>query len=207
MLHATELRNCLCYYEAMVKKLSKQQLRTHQKQHRIIVGLSIVVVAALLGLSFALIVIPRTIDNIRLHRINEIYSSIKLPTNTHSETDMIFGDKRPYSYDTSRSQASEKTFVVGKSVTDTFNDLDSAIKVAGYTAFEEAYPGSVAKEEHYKTSRGEYIRLNVVSKFRNDAFQNSFLMIGKYSAEDFKIDPNVGPSTVTLKVNLDDNNE
>lgn len=191
----------------MAKKYTKQQIERHQKRHKIIVGLSIVVVAALLGLIFSLIIIPRITNNIRLNRINEIYASIKMPDPVYAEQDTIFGNKRVYPYDSGRSQSSEKTFVVGKTVSDTFNELDSAIKAAGYVAFEEPYPGSVFREEHYKTDRNEYIRLNVSSKFRNDAFQNSLWMTGKQSDDLFKIDPNTGPSTVILKVNLDDNNE
>jgi hypothetical protein len=191
----------------MAKKLTKQQHQIHQKRHQIIVGLSIVVVAVLVGLIFALIVIPTIHNNARLHRINEIYSSIKLPANTYFNRDSIFGDKRPYSYDAGRSQASSKTFVVAKTVTETFNEIDAAIKAAGYTPFEEAYPGSTSKEYHYKTSKGEYIRLNVSSKLRNDAASNEILMNGKFDDAFYKLDPNAGPSSVILKVNLDDNNE
>jgi hypothetical protein len=191
----------------MAKKITKQDIAHHQKRHRIIMGLSIVVVAVLLGLIFSLIIIPRITNNIRLNRINEIYASITLPATVYNENDSVFGDKRVYPYDAGRSQSSQKVFVVGKTVKDTFNELDAAIKSAGYVAFEEPYPGSVFREEHYKSDRNEYIRLNVSSKLRDDAFQNSYWMTGKTSADVFKIDPNAGPSTVTLKVNLDDNNE
>lgn len=191
----------------MIKKPTKQQHLKNQKRHKIIIGLSIVVVAVMLGLIFALIVLPRTIDGIRLHRINEIYRSIELPATIYSETDSIFGDKRPYDYDQSRSASSSKTFVVAQSVTDTFDVIDKAIQAAGYVPFEEAYPGSVSKEFHYKTPDGAYVRLNVESKLRLDAFQNTYWMNGKLTDEFFAIDPNAGPSLVTLKVNLDDNNE
>ncbi|MBC7564953.1 hypothetical protein H7100_01835 [Candidatus Saccharibacteria bacterium] len=191
----------------MIKKPTKQQHLKHQKRHKIIIGLSIVVVAVLLGLIFALIVLPRTIDGIRLHRINAIYSSIELPANTYSETNDIFGDRRPYEYDQGRTMSSSKRFVVAQTVTETSDVVDKAIKAAGYMPFEEAYPGSVSKEFHYKTPDGAYIRLNVESKLRLDAFQNTYWMEGKLTDEFFKIDPNAGPSLVTLKVNLDDNNE
>lgn len=77
----------------------------------------------------------RQLKRHKQHRINEIYSSIKLPENTYFNKDTIFGDKRPYSYDADRSQASSKTFVVAKTVTETFNEIDAAIKAAGYTPF------------------------------------------------------------------------
>jgi len=191
----------------MGKKLTKQQYAKHQKRHQVIVGLSIVVIAILAGLVFAFIIIPKITTDARLHRINEIYSSIELPKNIYHNREDVFGDKRPYSYDLSRSRSSEKSFVVAKTVTETFADMDAAIKKAGYTAFEEAYPGSTSKEYHYKTDRGEFIRLNVSSKLRNDAASNELIMNGEFSETFFKIDPNAGPSTVILKVNLDDNNE
>lgn len=188
-------------------KTIKQRRVDQQKRHRIVVGFSIVVVAALLGLIFTLIIVPKINNDIRLHRIQAIYSSITLPANVYAETDHIFGDKRPYGYDQGRSSSSSMTFVVGKTVTETFNEIDASIKAAGYVPFEEAYPGSVSKEYHYKTLQGEYIRLNVTSKLRADAFQNSYWMHGKLTDDIFTIDPNAGPARVTLKVNLDDNNE
>jgi hypothetical protein len=189
------------------KKPTKQQHLKHQKQHRTIIGLGIVVVAVLVGLILALTLLPTIKNDARLNRINEIYSSITLPQHTFLPTNNIFGDKRTYDYDKSRSYASQKKFVVAKTVAETFGEMDKAIKAAGYTQFEEAYPGSTIKEFHYKTSRGEFIRLNVSSKLRNDAALNDQLMNGKFTEDFFKIDPNAGPSTVILKVNLDDNNE
>ena len=161
----------------------------------------------MVGLTLTLIILPKIHNDVRLNRINEIYSSITLPQITYLPINNIFGDKRPYDYDKSRSYSSQKKFVVAKTVAETFGDIDKAIKAAGYTQFEEAYPGSTSKEFHYKTNRGECVRLNVSSMLRNDAAINDQLMNGKFTEDFFKIDPNAGPSTVTLKVNLDDNNE
>ena len=161
----------------------------------------------MVGLTLTLIILPKIHNDVRLNRINEIYSSITLPQITYLPINNIFGDKRPYDYDKSRSYSSQKKFVVAKTVAETFGDIDKAIKAAGYTQFEEAYPGSTSKEFHYKTNRGECVRLNVSSMLRNDAAINDQLMNGKFTEAFFKIDPNAGPSTVTLKVNLDDNNE
>ena len=189
------------------KSTKNHQHIKHQKQHRNIIGLGIIIVAVLVGLTLTLTILPKIHNDARLNRINEIYSSITLPQITYLPINNIFGDKRPYDYDKSRSHSSQKKFVVAKTVAETFGDIDKAIKAAGYTQFEEAYPGSTSKEFHYKTSRGEYVRLNVSSKLRNDAAINDQLMNGKFTEAFFKIDPNAGPSTVTLKVNLDDNNE
>jgi len=189
------------------KVISKQTHQKRHKQHKRLVGVVIIFLALVIGTILILMIPPKINNDIRLKRINEIYSSIKLPANTYFNTQNVFGDKRPYPNDSGRSFSSQKTFVVAKTVTETFNEIDSAIKAAGYTYFEEAYPGSTSKEYHYKTSKGEYIRLNVSSKLRDDAASNELLMNGKFDDAFFKIDPNAGPSSVTLKVNLDDNNE
>ena len=188
-------------------KLTHHLYLKHQKQHRTILGLGVILLAVLVGFILILTILPKIHNDARLNRINEIYSSITLPYPTAFKTENIFGDKRTYDYDKTRSYASQKKFVVAKIVTETFGAIDKAIKAAGYTAFEEAYPGSSSKEYHYKSSRGEYLRLNVSSKLRNDAASNELLMNGKFSEDFFKIDPNSGPSAVSLKVNLDDNNE
>jgi hypothetical protein len=190
-----------------MKKPTKQQHLRHQKRHRIIVGLSIVVVAALLGLIFALIVIPRTIDSARLHRINEIYSSIKMPAIVYNETDMIFGDRRISDLARNLTTPSYKTFVISDTVTGAFNTMNQAIIDTGAVAIKNSNPDSVAKQADYKTTKGEYIQLVVQSKLRLDAFQNAIWMNDKISSAFANIDPNSGPALVTLSVNLDDNNE
>jgi hypothetical protein len=193
-------------------KRTKTFLKRYKKldahaRHNIILGFSAIFIAVLAGLVLMLTIIPKVTNDMRFNRINEIYSSINLPENTYFNREDIFADKRPYEYDTSRTMASSKSFVVARTVTDTAKIIDASIKDAGYTFFEESYPGSTSKEYHYKTKRGEYIRLNVSSKLRDDAASNEQLMSGGFSASFYKIDPNAGPASVTLKVNLDDNNE
>lgn len=190
-----------------LKTPKKQKQFDHHVRHRIILGAGVIVIAVLVALVLSLSVIPAIVNNARLNRINEIYSSIKTPENIYFEKEDVFGNKRPYDYDKSRTISSMKTFVVAKTVNETADYMDKAIKDAGYTFFEESYPGSTSKEYHYKTSRGEYIRLNVSSKLRDDAASNELLMNGDFSESFYKIDPNAGPATVILKVNLDDNNE
>ena len=187
--------------------LKTRQHVDHHIRHRVILGAGIIVIAVLAGLVLSLFIIPKIHNDARLSRINEIYSSISLPENAYFQDENIFGEKRPYEYDAGRSFSSYKTFVVAKTVNETMDILDKAVKDAGYTMFDEAYPGSTSKQYHYKTDRGEYIRLTVSSKLRDDAASNELLMNGEFSDAFFKIDPNAGPSRVTLKVNLDDNNE
>jgi len=193
----------------MAKKYTKQQQQKHQKQHKIIVGLSIVVVAALIGLIFSLIIIPKVVNDARLHRINAIYSSLNVDTNDKYilQRENVFGNKRVYDYDNGRTFSSEKDYIRGANVDVTAKELDAAVKAAGFTFIDQPYAGSTSTQYHYKSAKGEYIRVTVSSKLRDDAFQNVFLMTGKATDEVFKIDPNAGPSNVVIKVNLDDNNE
>ncbi len=142
-------------------------------------------------------------------RIQEIYSTLNLSDDYQLTKQEVSGQKRVYEWDKSRSYSSVKEYVYAGTVSDTYAALDRSIKDAGYTVIGDPYPGSVAKQTHYKSSRGEYIRLTVDSKPRNDAFFNFTRMNpGKdFPQSLFDLDPNAGPAEVTIKVNLDDNNE
>jgi len=198
----------------MIKKPSKKQLAVaqskQQRKRRLILG-GLVVLLALAATSVLIYQAGAFLANhtnkAREARIVEIFDSIKIPDETYFQETSIFGDKRPYEYDKSRSTSSYKRFVIAAPVDETFSTFDQLIRNAGYTYFEEPYPGSTFKEYHYRSDKGEYIRLNVSSKLRDDAGSNDMLMNGDFSDDYFKIDPNAGPSRVTIKVNLDDNNE
>jgi len=197
----------------MIKKLSKKQqaieLKQQRKRRYILGGL--VVVLALAATSVLIYQAGTFLTNhsnkVREARIVEIFDSIKIPEETYFQENNIFGDKRTYEHDKSRSTSSYKRFVVAANVDETFSNFDQLIRNAGYTYFEEPYPGSTFKQYHYKSREGEFVRLTVSSKLRDDASSNEILMKGDLSNDFFKIDPNAGPSRVTIKVNLDDNNE
>jgi len=197
----------------MIKKLSKKQQAIQEKQQRkrrFILGGSIIflaLVATSVLIYQASAFLSNHTDKVREARIVEIFDSIKIPEETYFQEDNIFGDKRPYDYDKNRSASSYKRFVVAAPVDETFSNFDQLIRNAGYTYFEEPYPGSTFKQYHYKSDKGEFVRLTVSSKLRDDAGSSDILMKGDLSDEYFKIDPNAGPSRVTIKVNLDDNNE
>jgi hypothetical protein len=142
-------------------------------------------------------------------RIVEIYDSLDLGDEYRLEDVDISGQKKTYEWDPNRSYSSSAQLIRGLSVDDTFAELDKKITAAGFTKIDEAYPGSLAKQYHYKSEKGEYIRVGVTSKVRDDAIVN-FTVINPDAStpeEILAIDPNTGPSNVTIKVNLDDNNE
>jgi len=193
------------------KKTNKKSLKKiqYRKEHYIFGALILVIaLAAISVLAYQAVQFLNTQqDRQRLERIEAIYSTIPTPEQTYFYEEDIFGDKRPYDYDSGRSKSSEKTFVVAARVDETFARFDTLIKDAGYTPIGDPYPGSLQPQRHYKTDKGEYIRLSVSSKLRDDAGSSEILMKGEFSEDFFKIDPNAGPSRVTIKVNLDDNNE
>jgi hypothetical protein len=145
--------------------------------------------------------------NARYDRIKDIYSSINLDDSYRIESKNVFGDKRPYEVGEGRTYSSEIRYIKAATVKDTVAELDSKIKAAGFTFTEEAYQGSVAPQYYYKSDKGEYVRLQVSSKLYDDAVQNTLLMTNEFSKDLEKIDTNAGPSNISLKVNLDDNNE
>jgi hypothetical protein len=145
--------------------------------------------------------------NTRKDRITAIYKSLNLNDDYQLQSSNIFGDKRVYSWDKSRTYASSQTYERGADVQTTVAELRKAIQAAGFDYFEEPYPGSTFTELHFKSVRSEYLRLTVSSKPRDDALRNDELMTKTVSAATIALDPNAGPSNVIIKVNLDDNNE
>lgn len=146
----------------------------------------------------------------RLIRINDIYDSFALDETKYQLVDSnVFGDKRVYEWDSGRTYSSAKTYTRGANVDVTVAEVRTAIEAAGFVYFGEPYPGSTFTELHFKSAKNEYVRLNVESKPRFDAIRNEVLMKGATAISDAVItmDSNAGPSKVTIKVNLDDNNE
>lgn len=142
-------------------------------------------------------------------RIVEIYNDLSLGDEYRLEDIAISGQKMSYDWDPNRSYSSSVELLRGLSVDETFAELDKKITAAGFTKIDEAYAGSIAKQYHYKSEKGEYIRVSVSSKVRDDAIVNYTVLNPNEDtpADILALDPNAGPSNVTIKVNLDDNNE
>ena len=174
------------------------------------IGIYLIIVTTLVVIAFAAAYFvnnAKTAD--RLDRINGIYSSINVDKEAYIQKDAnVFGDKRVYEYDKGRTYSSSIRYIHADTVSNTVAELDAKIKAAGFKFFEEPYPGSVQVQYHYKSDKGEYVRLTVSSKPYDDAVMNTALMDkNALGASIDKLDKNAGPSNVTLKVNLDDNNE
>lgn len=175
------------------------------------IGIFVLAVSATVGLGLFMVKVAESqqaaVMSHRYARIANIYDSLKLDDSYAVTATNVFGEKRFYKDDTSRTYASSKEYIHGDTVSNTVTALDTKIKAAGFSFVGEPYPGSKYTEYHYKSAKGEYIRLTVSSKPRDDAIRNDVAMKRESSAAVLDMDANAGPSNVIIKVNLDDNNE
>jgi len=139
----------------------------------------------------------------RKARIEAIYAKLKLNADYTLQKSDVFGDKRVYDWDNQRSYSSSKTYEHNAPVDKTVAETRKAIEAAGFSFIDEPYPGSTSTQFHFKSADKEYIRLTVSSKSYDEATQGKDLSLEERN----KLDPNAAPSTVLIKVNLDDNNE
>jgi len=194
------------------KKPSIKEIRKRYSRRQKIIGVSIVVLALTLLSVSIIIFYPMAYNGLRKERILGIYDSLNLTSISDDYavpvTDNVFGDRRVYDWDKSRTFSSERDYIRKADVQSTASELDKAIKAAGYSFYEERYPGSLQKTPTYKSAKGEYIRVTISSKARDDDLWNKLLMNSDISKDEADaVDPNSGPSNVQIKVNLDDNNE
>ena len=144
----------------------------------------------------------------REDRIEGIYTSLAIPEAYRLTDSDVFGEKRIYDWDKNRTYSSSKWYLRGAPVDETVAEVDGLIKAAGFEFIDEPYAGSVFTQYHYKSKKGEYIRLTVSSKPYDDAFDNALVMDETRLADLTRtLNINAGPSNVLIKVNLDDNNE
>lgn len=142
-------------------------------------------------------------NSVRRHRIEAIYQSLELGDDYRIAKSDIFGDKRVYSWDKSRSFSSSVEYGRNANVSETFDDLKTHIEAAGFKQIEGPNYGAAARQDHYRNDQGEYIRVSVWSKAFSDAIVYGSSMPEPHSPKQTEI----GPAYVTIKVNLDDNNE
>jgi hypothetical protein len=193
------------------KRIPIAVVRKRYNRRQKVIGIGIIFMALAIFSVSILIFYPAAHNYFREKRINAIYSSLNLSDVSKDYIapvrENIFGERRVYEWDKSRTYSSEVEYVRAADVATTAAELDKAIKKAGYTYFEERYPGSLLKTPTYKSKNGEYIRVTVSSKTRDDALWNQMTMTDGVTDEFRNLDPNAGPSNVQIKVNLDDNNE
>lgn len=172
------------------------------------IGIFVIAVSTVVVISlFAANIITSQINRDRFDRINGIYAGLELDGTYIPQDAYVFGDKRVYDWDKSRTQSSKVDYLHADTVSNTVKELDDKIKIAGFEFIDEPYPDSTEVQYHYKSEKGEYIRLTVMSKPYLDAILNTGLMNDAIPDSVFAMDKNAGPARVVIKVNLDDNNE
>jgi len=196
----------------MIKKTKKSQLTLRKRFIWSLIAILIGIGAAIVIGYLVINTVTAISNSARKERIATIYQSLKLDESYTPVKVDIFGEKRVYEWDKGRSYSSSIQYVHGDTTGNTVTELDRAIKNAGFEFIDEPYPGSFDTQYHYKSGSGEYIRLTVSNKASDDEFENNRLM-GKsldQMGDNFRElakDKNKGPANVTIKVNLDDNNE
>jgi len=185
-------------------KESPMAKRPFYVRHRITLGIAAAVIVIIAAVS-APPLVTATTNAIRLARINAIYNSLNLGPDYIPSSSIVFGDKRVYSWDKSRTYSSAKVYMRQADVDTTVAELRPKIEAAGFKYFEEPYPGSAQVELHFKSADNHYIRLTVFSAHRNSVAQADDMAL--LAAYDATHSPKEAPSTVQIKVNLDDNNE
>lgn len=189
------------------KKSTKKSAKvSYLSSNKLIYGVVAIAVIAIL-----VTVVPATFgyatNQIRLQKINDVYTALDLDDSYMIQSKDVFGEKRVYEWDKSRTYSSMKQYIKAAPVDTTTTELRKKIEAAGFTFHEEPYPGSMNQKLIFKSDNGTYVRLDVSSKTRDDVFRNKFLMKQELTDADYAIDANSGPSNVIIKVNLDDNNE
>lgn len=145
-------------------------------------------------------------NNQREAQIKDIYQSLALDDSYRPISTDVFGEKRVYDWDEGRTFSSRVSYGRNSTVEKTFSDLKTRIEAAGFEQIDDVY-GGVARQLHFKNNAGNYVRVSVEPKLWQDA-----IMYGKPDLDDVKPAElkeamETAPVYVTVKVNLDDNNE
>lgn len=193
-------------YNGPMTKSTKKSKVKKQKQGYLFIAIGIATMAVMVFGAYAYI--KHADIQSREDRIVAIYDSLKLSDNYQLTDSDIFGEKRVYEWDAGRTYSSSKEYDRGANVDVVIAELTKSIESAGFKSFDEPYQGSWIHQYHFKSGKNEYIRLSVMSKPKWDASRYDALM-GRTDFSDafYNADSNTGPSMVTIKVNLDDNNE
>ncbi len=184
----------------MAKQNKKSKNASKVSKEKVFLLSVIVLIIAALAIITIRFTVPQIVNQSRKHRIETVYNQINVGSDYIVQSSDIFGEKRKYDWDTSRTYSSSIHYIRGANVDTTVSDLQKHIEAAGFALIDHPYPF----QWQYKSKDNVYVRFDAESKPRMDYFQNLQLMNKPVGAYD---DTNTGPTNVTLKVNLDDNNE
>lgn len=143
-------------------------------------------------------------NQVRYNEITKIYKDLNLGDDYRVASTNIFGDKRVYSYDSSRTYSSSVEYGRNASVQDTIDDLRNKAEQAGFSYVQTEHEGSVSAIYEYKNDNGNWIRIRAVPKEDQDDVIYGTSTFNSTNIEEISA---MSPTYVTIKVNLDDNNE
>jgi hypothetical protein len=198
----------------MPQKKKKSPARKHVSHNNthIMLKKGLVVYAAIIFLGFILLTLSiYTVSQLtyayqaeqRLDRIKQVYVSLDLDDSYRVAGGEIFGEKRIYEWDESRTYASSAYFGRDADRSETFADLRAHIESAGFEQIEGPDYADISRQDHYRSDDGEYIRVSI-----DTAAWHSAMLYGTELPEPGSpASDETGPVYVTIKVNLDDNNE
>lgn len=184
--------------------ISKEQIiirRTHRMQ-AVVAILSIVLL--LMAFYLGTRAYKLYLNQVRLQQITAIYDSLQLSDDYHMDQMNLFGDKRMYGTNQpGRTFASSIVYGYNATPDDTRAELRKRAEAAGFTLVQTEYENSVQPIDEYRNNSGNYLRIGVMSRYVHDKS-----LYGNYESSDSLMNhANEAPSYVTIKVNLDDNNE
>ena len=202
----------------MVKKKSTPKKHISTTNTHILLKKSVFIYSTLVFIIFALIVfvagsimigVQAQENAERKARIMSVYDSLKLGDSYRPVKQNVFGEKQPYEGDAEwakgRSHSSSVEYSHLDTPDNTRAELIKKIEAAGFKKIGGAYEDSIAPQDHFKNSDDEYVRLSVTNKLIQDEmiYGPGFTDLGNPA----RMDRSTAPSYITLKVNLDDNNE
>ena len=140
----------------------------------------------------------------RYDEITKIYKELNIDDSYRTAKTNIFGDKRQYESDKGRTYASSIEFGRNASVADTTQDLREKAEKSGFSYIQTEYEDSASPVYEYKNSAGNWLRISVEPKNLAD---DTLYGTSNFKFENTEQTKAMSPSYVTIKVNLDDNNE
>ena len=181
---------------------------THFMIKRSLLSYAVIVFVFFALLSMSAYLVDRMIvsrnNQVRYNEITKIYKDLNLGDDYRVASTNIFGDKRVYSYDSSRTHSSSVEYGRNASVQDTIDDLRNKAEQAGFSYVQTEYEGSVSAIYEYKNDNGNWIRIRAVPKEDQDDVIYGTSTFNSTNIEEISA---MSPTYVTIKVNLDDNNE
>lgn len=196
----------------MVKKTSfhsKKHIQrndTHWVVRRSILSYAVLVFFLFTTLSMSAFLINRLIVNKhnsnRYNYITAVYDGLKLGSDYREISSNVFGEKRTYAGDKKRSYASSIAYGHNDTPVNTSADLKKRAEAAGFTYVQTSHEDTANPVMEFKNKDDQWLRIAVTSKSTQDAYM--YRLPAGDPATDHSSE---APSYVTIKVNLDSNND